>query len=141
METMDFFSIITLISGILSILLFIIVWTMSNNVEKIAGDIKKMARQSTLYDTKEVARAILKNDPDIDNTLFNALYYDLLKGYMENGGSPKNTLDQFQGIYKSLNKPFPAVFQGIKSYRDFEQLINSATNPKEPIANSLTENV
>lgn len=71
------------------------------------------------------------------------LYDDLYKCYKDSvdSESPKITLDQFRRIYKNVNKPFPAVFEGINTYKDFEQLINTATNPKDPIATNKTENV
>ncbi len=130
-EIMVLYYIIIIVMGILSIFLFFKVWGMTNDVDRISEDVRKIAKNSSQNDTKEVARAILKKDPNTENILFDALYNDLCRGYMERRSSPENTLNRFQRIYKRLNIPFPAVFENIESYKDFEQLVNSATNPKE----------
>lgn len=128
-------SIIMLIFGILQIILFFKVWGMTNDVRKLKEELLTPTNQ------KSIARAILKNDPNLENILFDAVF-QYLWGECYAEGTSFGNMEQFKKIYKKLNIPFPAVFEKIKeNFYEFHQEVTEAINPQDPIATSTTENV
>lgn len=112
METITIIlGIVMLVFGILQIILFFKVWGMTNNVKRISNQ---------LFKSNDILKEIHKNNPNIGNILFDAVYADFHEVYMKDWGDHgyKSVKEKYKPLYQKVSIEFPKVFENINNDKD-----------------------
>lgn len=114
--------IVILVFSILQIVLFFKMWGMTNDIRII----KKQMVPNTLsgYQVKKLyIKNILKNDPNISNVLFDAIYDEMEICYNRNGKF-EDIVEKYRVFYERANLEIPEIFTSIKNNSDYRNVFN-----------------